>query len=69
MSTDKPTQADRDEAARQLTDWLLARCDIETVPQLVTWLELAKPKAVTDKLMAALTNHRRRKMLETSPKA
>ena len=69
MTTEKPTQADKDEAAKQLTEWLLSKCDIESVPQLVTWLELAKPKTVTDRLMAALTNHRRKKMLENSPKA
>jgi hypothetical protein len=69
MSTEKPTQEEKDEATRQLSAWIMARCDIEDVPQLVSWLELAKPRAVIDQLMSALSRHRRRKIAESGPKA
>jgi len=66
MSPEKPSQADREDAERQLAEWILARCDIEDVPKLVELIELAKPKSVVDRLMAALTKHRRQKMLKVS---
>ena len=65
MSPEKPSQADREDAERQLAEWILARCDIEDVPKLVELLEIAKPKSVVDRLMAALTRHRRQKMLRS----
>lgn len=64
MTTGKPTPEDREETEKQLTEWLLERCDIENVPQLISLLELSRPKAITDRLKSAVTNHRRKHMIK-----
>ena len=67
MATEKPIQDEKAEAARQLSAWIIARCDIEELPQVVSWLEQAKSKAVIDHLMATLARHRRRNMSQAGP--
>jgi hypothetical protein len=62
VTAEKTKDEEKAEATRQLVDWLLAHCDIEQLPELVSWMEQAKPKDVTNKLMAVLTKHRRQKM-------
>ena len=60
MPTEADKEAEKAEAARQMAAWIVARCGVDEIPQVVAWMEQAKPKAVVGHLMSVLTKHRRR---------